>query len=320
MVKLISALAAALVSAAALTPLTAFAASDTGEAVPRAQYANREILPDPTAAACSSTPRTLTQVSGNVYRHTNTALPALHSGLVLITNEGALVIDPALTCTATWLRDEIKSRFGVGIKYVVYTHAHFDHIAGSQVLQQDGAIVVAQRNALEAIVGERLPVAVPDKVFDRKMTITLGGETVELHHVAPSHSNSMTLVYFPKEKALQCTDICEAKTLPYMDFLDFYYDGWIESLDWVLKQDVQYIDVGHYELSNKDDQRALREYMTSLHDQVLALIRKGESWDQVWRHVTFKDEYKAWFGYAFMRVPNIEGMYRWVSNRRRGVW
>jgi len=53
---------------------------------------------------------------------------------------------------------------------------------------------------------------------------------------------------------------------------------------------------------------------------VLGLVRKGESWDQLWRHVNFKDEYKAWFGYAFMRVPNIEGMHRWVSNRRRGLW
>ena len=52
------------------------------------------------------------------------------------------------------------------------------------MLQQDGAIVVAQRNAREAIVGEKLPVAVPERVFDREMTITLGGETVELHHIA----------------------------------------------------------------------------------------------------------------------------------------
>jgi len=304
----------------ATTSSAALAASDTGEAVPLEQYSKRETLPDPTATSCPDLPRTLEHVKGNLYRHTNTALPALHSGLVLITNEGALVIDPASTCATVALRDEIKTRFNVGVRYVVYTHAHFDHIVGSQLLQDDGATVVAQRNAVDAIVGEKLPVAVPNKVFDKEMTITLGGETVELHHIAPSHSNSMTLVLFPKEKALQCTDICESKTMPYMDLLDFYYDGWIESLDWVLKQDVDYIDVGHYTPATKDDQRALRDYMISLHSQVLDLIRKGQSWDQLWRNVTFTDEQKSWFGYAFMRVPNIEGMYRWVGNHRRGVW
>ncbi len=30
-----------------------------------------------------------------------------------------------------------------------------------------------------------------------------------------------------------------------MDFLDFYYPGWIKTLDWVIEQDVDLIDVGH---------------------------------------------------------------------------
>jgi glyoxylase-like metal-dependent hydrolase (beta-lactamase superfamily II) len=187
-------------------------------------------------------------------------------------------------------------------------------------LQEAGATVVAHRNALEPIMGEKLPTAVPDKIFDKEMTIELGGETVKLHHIAPSHSNSMVLVLFPRHRALQCTDVCEAKTLPFMDFLDFYYDGWIQTLDWVLAQDVDFIDVGHYTLATKEDQQALRDYMIDLHTQVLALVRQGQTWDQVWRNVKFKEEYQQWFGYAFMRVPNIQGMYRWVTNHRRGLW
>ena len=170
----------------------------------------------------------------------------MHSGLVLITSEGALVIDPAMTCTAGWLRDEIKRRFNVPVKYVVLTHAHADHISGAQILQQDGATVIANQRAIEPIVGEKIPTAVPDRVFDQDMTIRLGGETVQLHRVAPSHSDSMIMVLFPKYRALQCTDVCEAKSMPYNDFLDFYYPGWIETLDWVLKQDVDVIDIGHY--------------------------------------------------------------------------
>ena len=105
-----------------------------------------------------------------------------------------------------------------------------------------------------------------------------------------------------------------------MDFLDFYYDGWIETLSWVLQQDVKVIDVGHYTLATKDDQGALRDYMVDLHAHVLALVRQGQTWDQLWRKVKFKDEYKNWFGYDFMRVPNIAGMYRWVVPHRRGAW
>lgn len=295
-------------------------AQDGGEPVDISRYANRQVLPDFTAAPCPGNPRGLAQINGNLYRHTTGAGLAVHSGLVLITKEGAIVIDPAMTCTAGWLRDEINNRFHVKVKYVIYTHAHADHISGAQIFQQDGAIVVANSRALEPIVGERIPTALPNIVFDKDMTITLGGETVLLHRVAASHSNSMIMVLFPRYKALQCTDVCESRSMPYNDFLDFYYDGWIETLDWVLQQDVDVIDVGHYTPATKEDERALRGYMVDLHQQVLDLLRQGQSWDELYRNVRFSDESKKWIGYDQMRVLNILGMYRWVSPHRRGEW
>ena len=302
-----------------VAPLAALAA-DNGVAVDHSQYANRPLLPDFTASDCPNSPRSLEQVNGNLYRHTTGAGLAVHSGLVLITKEGALVIDPAMTCTAGWLRDEIKKRFQVKVKYVIYTHAHADHISGGQVFQQDGAIVVANQRAIEPIVGEKIPTALPDRVFDTDMRIILGGETVLLHRVSPSHSDSMSMVLFPKYKALQCTDVCESKSMPYNDFLDFYYPGWIETLDWVIKQDVDIIDVGHYSPATKADEVALRAYMVDLHQQVLDLVRAGQSWNQLYRHVKFSDESKRWIGFDTMKTLNIMGMYRWVSNHRRGEW
>ena len=260
-------------------------AQDNVEEVALESYANRETLADPTEGPCPEMPRSLTQIDDNLYRHTSQALPSLHSGFVLTTPEGALVIDPAGTCSANWLKDEIQSRFGVPVRYVIYTHAHFDHIAGGQVFQDAGATIIAHENALEPIVGEKLPTAVPNLVFEDSTTITLGEEVVELFHIAPSHSNSMTLVYFPRHKALQCTDICQSDTFPYNDFLDFYYGGWIESLDWVLQQDIDVIDIGHYTPATKEDIRDLREYMVDLHGQVLHLVREGQHWDQLYRNV-----------------------------------
>ncbi|MEO6945499.1 MAG: MBL fold metallo-hydrolase [Nitrobacter sp.] len=311
--------AALVIVAGAVWHASAFAADD-GIALDRAQYANRPVLPDFTGTDCPDNPRGLEQIKGNLYRHTTGPGLAVHSGLVLVTNEGALVIDPAMTCTSTWLKDEIKRRFNVPVKYVVYTHGHADHISGGQIFQNDGAVVVANQRAVEPIVGEKIPTALPDRVFDKDMTITLGGETVLLHRVASSHSDSMTLVLFPGYKALQCTDVCENNSMPYNDFLDFYDDGWIETLDWVLKQDVDVIDVGHYTPANKAAITAERAYMVDLHQQVLDLVRAGQSWDQLYRNVRFSDEVKKWTAFDFMHTLNVMGMYRWVTNHRRGEW
>ena len=113
----------------------AAAASDDGVPVDKSKYADRQVLADFTEGPCSDTPRGLEQIKGNLYRHTSGGGLAVHSGLVLVTREGALVIDPASSCTATWLLDEIKRRFDVSVAYVVYTHAH--------------------------AVGERIPTALP---------------------------------------------------------------------------------------------------------------------------------------------------------------
>jgi len=123
-----------------VTNVSAFAADD-GIPLNRSQYANRPVLPDFTAPACPDNPRGLEQIKGNLYRHTTGPGLAVHSGLVLVTSEGALVIDPAMTCTAPWLRDEIKRRFNVTVAYVVYTHGHADHVSGARVFQNEGSVV-----------------------------------------------------------------------------------------------------------------------------------------------------------------------------------
>ncbi|MGO4317929.1 MBL fold metallo-hydrolase [Agrobacterium sp. MCAB5] len=298
----------------------ALAASDDGVAMDASKYSDRIVKKDFTAAACPDNPRALEHIKGNLYRHTTGPGLAVHSGLVLITTEGALVIDPAMTCTSEWLKNEIQSKFHVPVKYVVYTHAHADHISGGQIFQQAGAIVVANARAVEPIVGEGIPTALPDKVFDEDMTITLGGEKVNLHRVAGSHSDSMVMVSFPKDRALQCTDVCESKSMPYNDFLDFYYEGWVETLDWVIKQDVDFIDVGHYTPAAKADIVAERSYMVDLHQQVLDLVRQGQSWDELYRNIKFSPEVQSWTAFSTMKTLNVLGMYRWVSNHRRGNW
>lgn len=290
------------------------------EYVDTARYKNRMMLPDIYGKPDTTLEKSLVQVKGNLYRHTNGTLPALHSGLVLITKAGAIVIDPALTQAAIWLNEEIKKRFKVDVKYVLLTHGHYDHAGGSQVFQQAGAKVIIQKNGLEAIAGEKLPVATPDIIFEDRLVIVLGGERVVMNHIAASHSNSMSVITFPGYKAMQLTDIGQSETMPYNDFPDFYYDGWIKTLDWALKQDVNYIDVGHYTPATLQNIRDLREYMIDLHDQVLALVRQGQGWDQLYRNVKFSDKVKKWGGFDTMGKLNIAGMYRWVTDHRRGVW
>ena len=59
--------------------------------------------------------------------------------------------------------------------------------AGDDGVAVDGATVVAN----QPIIGERIPTALPDRVFDKH--IALGGETVRLERLAPQLVNAMIL-------------------------------------------------------------------------------------------------------------------------------
>ena len=86
----------------------------------------------------------------------------------------------------------------------------------------------------------------------------------------------------------------------------------------MLEQDVDVIDVGHYSPTTKQGIAAERAYVVDLHQQVLDLVR--QSWDLLYRNVHFSDAVKTWTAFDTMHTLNVLGMYRWVSNHRRGEW
>lgn len=93
-------------------------------------------------AEAQSPTRALTNVTGDLYRFQNN----FHFSAVLETDAGMIVTDPINAEAAEWLKQEIATRFGKPIVYVIYSHDHADHIAGGEVYT-DTATVVAHENA-----------------------------------------------------------------------------------------------------------------------------------------------------------------------------
>ena len=95
------------------------------------------------------------------------------------------------------------------IKYLIYSHHHFDHIAGGKAFKDAGATVIAHKRAKERLAALKDPHTVmPDEtVDDRGRTITLGGTTLELKYVGLNHSDSTLVMRLPKEKIIFVVDL-----------------------------------------------------------------------------------------------------------------
>lgn len=256
--------------------------------------------------------RSITRIAGDLYRFQN----KFHFSVFLVTPAGIIATDPIDADAARWLKAELASRFGVPVKYLVYSHDHRDHIAGGEVFAPE-ATVVAHENARATIIGEKRPTAVPDVTFSDRMTLTLGGKTVELVYPGRSHSDNLIVMRFPEERALFVVDFISVNRLPYMDLNDAYFPDWIAAVEKVESMDFDILVPGHGPLGTKADATAHREYLQALYDEVLAAARAGRSLDEMKKTITL-DRFKDFGMYDKWRELNIEGMYRQIALHRRG--
>lgn len=257
--------------------------------------------------------REITQVAGDLYRFQNN----FHVSVFLVTPEGVIATDPIDAEAASWLQDQIQEQFNQPIKYLIYSHDHADHIAGGEVFEQAGAIVIAHDHAKSAIIGEQRPTAVPDITFSDKMTLELGGKTVELIHPGRSHSDNLIVVRFPEERAVFTVDFISVERLPYQDLADSYFPDWIEAIRAVEALEFDILIPGHGPVGTKSHATEHRQYLEDLHAAVLQAARAGQSLEEMKANITL-DKYEGWGQYEDWRSMNIEGMYNQIRLHRRG--
>ena len=256
--------------------------------------------------------REITQVAGDLYRFQN----QFHYSVFLVTPAGIIATDPIDEEAANWLKNELDTRFGQPVKYLIYSHDHRDHIAGGQVFAET-ATVVAHEKAKSTIIGEKRPTAVPDLTFSDAMAIELGGKTVELTYVGRGHSDNMIVMRFPEERALFAVDFISVKRLPYMNLSDSYFPDWIEAIKVVEALDFDILVPGHGPIGEKADARDHREYLEDLYGAVLAEARVGTSLEAMQKTIKL-EKYKDWGRYDEWLPLNIEGVYSRVQLHRRG--
>lgn len=256
--------------------------------------------------------RKLTNIKGDLYRFQN----KFHFSAVYVTKDGVIITDPINAEAATWLKAELKKRFNKPVKYVIYSHDHRDHIAGGEVYA-DTATFVSHVKAKEAIIAEKRPTQVPDITFSDTMSIKLGGKTVELTYVGPSHSDNMIVINFPAERVLHVVDIIVPGRVPFKDLSDSYFPGFIDALKLVENMDYDILSPAHGPLGKKSDATQTRQYMEDIYNSVIAGLREGKTLDQLQASVTM-DKYNGMKMHDKWVKLNVLGVYRRASLQRRG--
>lgn len=259
-----------------------------------------------------------TKVEGtdNVYVFRNGA----HQAMFVVTSEGVIATDPVAYGRPTGGQDylnEIRKVTDKPVKYVIYSHHHYDHIAGGRAFKDAGATFIAHHRAADRLEILKDPHTVlPDEVvYDRGRTIRLGDTRLELSYHGLNHSDSTLVMRLPKEKIIFVVDTLPVGTVPGRGMIDFHPLETEEFMKKVLAMDWERLIPGHPgpgdRLGTKKDVQDQLTFLQDASAEMKKLAQEGKCWDEA-EKVFALPKYQGWPGYA-AGIP-------FVARRYCGLW
>jgi glyoxylase-like metal-dependent hydrolase (beta-lactamase superfamily II) len=236
-----------------------------------------------------------------------------HQAMFIVTPAGVIATDPIgryRPQAVTAYIDEIKKITSAPIRYVVYSHHHYDHIAGGKPFKDAGATFVAHKRAKERLAELNFADITPvDEAVDKQRSIELGGTTLELIDVGRNHSDTTLLMRLPRERLIFAVDFLPINSVNWRNMPDSWPIEWEDGIKKVLALEWDRMIPGHPgpggRLGTRDDVSNLLAYMQDLREEVKKAADAGKCIDTAMREVKLP-KYAALTNYENWLPMNVE--------------
>lgn len=162
--------------------------------------------------------------------------------LLYAENNDSILVDPA--CSNEMEEEKLKNviaQHQLNIKYILFTHTHIDHIAGSEFSKKTypEAKLMMHKEALPLyehadnfclVMGfnkQNLPN--PDDFLEDNQIISLDGESIKVLHT-PGHANGSICLYNEKNDFVLSGDVLFRQSIGRTDLPGGNYDWLIQSI------------------------------------------------------------------------------------------
>ena len=215
---------------------------------------------------------------------------------VLTGPDGKVLIDAGIGVSRPQMTKALADLSADPITHLINTHWHFDHTDGNAWLNSVGAKIIAQENA-RAFLSEvqRVedwdynflpppPGGIPSEVFASERSLKLNGQSINLKHYSPAHTDSDISVTFAEADIVHVADTFWNGIYPFIDYsTGGSIDGMIAASDVNLAAttDKTIIIPGHGRpVSNRAELKEFRDMLVAVRESVAALKKQGRSRDE----------------------------------------
>jgi glyoxylase-like metal-dependent hydrolase (beta-lactamase superfamily II) len=131
-----------------------------------------------------------------------------YRSIFMVTDAGVIATDPISPEAAARYREEIAKITDLPVKYVVYSHAHWDHARGGKIFKDEGATFIAQERCVTNMAeSPNTDIIPPDITFNDSYSVKLGGTSLDLHYFGPSHGTCLIVMIPRPHKMIYTVDI-----------------------------------------------------------------------------------------------------------------
>ena len=258
----------------------------------------------PRAAAPASGLETI-KVRDNVY-----AIFGAGSNITVhVGEDGLILVDSGSSAMAEHVVAAVKAISNQPIRLIINTSADMDHVGGNEVVGAAGlevnpdsfnddprATVLSHENVLTRLSGDdKIPTDLwPSETFtSRVRSMYLNNEAVMTYRMTGAHTDGDVAVLFRKADVIATGDIIDLRSFPVidaakggslqgeLDALNRLLEMTVPAMPLVLKPGRTLIIPGHGRVSDYAELVEYRDMVTTIKDNVEALMKKGMTLDQV---------------------------------------
>ncbi|WP_205699455.1 MBL fold metallo-hydrolase [Conexibacter sp. SYSU D00693] len=287
-------------------------------------------------------PATLDEIVPGVLAYTAEGDPNVGA---IVTPDGIVAVDARATPAAAqpWL-DELRQVTDVPVRHLVLTHFHAVRVLGASAF---GAREVVASEATRELIRERgaqdwesefrrMPrlakdpgsvpgLTWPTVTFCDRLTLRLGGRTVQLRRLGRGHTGGDIVVWLPDERVLFAGDLVEAGAALYMG--DAHVEEWrTRTLDAVAAMGARALVPGRGPVVRGDDVglaiEESRRFLTRLRDAVARARDAGADLRQAFgaAHEAMAPHYGDWPIFEHCLPFNVKRVMDELDGRPPAVW
>jgi len=228
---------------------------------------------------------------------------------VHVGEDGLILVDSGTSAAADQVIAAVKAISDQPIRLIINTSADMDHVGGNEKVGAAGlevnpdsfngdprATVLSHENVLTRLSGDdKIPTDLwPSETFtSRVRSMYLNNEAVMVYRMTGAHTDGDVAVLFRKADVIATGDIIDLRSFPVidaakggslqgeLDALNRLLEMTVPAMPLVLKPGRTLIIPGHGRVSDYAELVEYRDMVTTIKDNIEALIKKGMTLEQV---------------------------------------